>query len=477
MNKLFINGNWISSSSKETFDVYNPYDGSIYTKVAKASQADAKFAMESAYNARKEWSSTQPNTRSEIIYKVSQLLEEQKDDFINVLAKEGGSTFSKGMFEVMQSIDLLKTASGDCKRIMGKTYHTENSKLSMTILKPKGTVLAISPWNFPLILSLYKIAYALATGNTVVYKPSSETPVSGLKIGKLFEEAGLIPGALNILTGSGKTLGDTLIDDNRCSYITLTGESTTGKHIAKKAANNLKEYTLELGGNNPLVILSDADLDYAVNASAFGAFLHQGQICMSSGRLIVHEKIYDEFSERLAQKAATLKVGDPSIPDTIIGPLINDSQVKKVDSHVKEAQKLGAKVLYGGTFKNRLYQPTVVKDVTNKMNLYSKETFGPIATIIKASDEKDALQIANDSIYGLSAGVITQDIEKALFFADEIESGMIHINNSTIAGDPLCPFGGCKWSGQGREGGEYSIKQFTNIKWVTIQKEKFTFPF
>jgi len=301
--------------------------------------------------------------------------------------------------------------------------------------------------------------------------------VIGLMIGELFEKAGLLPGALNVITGPGSILGDALIDDKRCSYITFTGETTTGYHVAKRAAANLKEYTLELGGKNPLVILSDTDVDYAVNAAAFGVFLHQGQICMSVGRIIVEQSIVEEFAEKLAEKAASLSVGDPSQPTTVIGPLISDDQVQKVDAHVKEAVSQGAKLLFGGTFEGRLYRPTVLSDITQDMKVFREETFGPVASIIAVQDEKEALSIANDTVYGLSAGVITQDLEKAIYLAEGLEAGMVHVNDSSIDAEACIPFGGCKSSGQGREGGRYSIERLTELKWVTIQKNKKLYPF
>jgi aldehyde dehydrogenase (NAD+) len=324
---------------------------------------------------------------------------------------------------------------------------------------------------------MYKVAYGLATGNTVVFKPASDTPVIGLKIGELFERAGLLPGALNVVTGPGSVLGDALIDDDRCSFVTLTGETETGRHVAQRAAAKLKPYVLELGGKNPLIVLADADIDYAVDAAAFGAFLHQGQICMSVGRVIVEESIVDKFAKKLAKKAASLPSGDPSKPETVIGPLINDGAVQKVDSHVKDAVSKGAELLTGGKYEGRVYEPTVLKNITKDMLVYGEETFGPVAPIIAVKSEKEALEIANDTSYGLSSGIITRDIEKAIFLAEGVEAGMVHVGNASIDAEASVPFGGFKESGQGREGGFYSVGQLTQIKWVTIEKGKHHFPF
>jgi len=324
---------------------------------------------------------------------------------------------------------------------------------------------------------MYKVAYSLATGNTVVLKPSSDTPVIGLKIAELFEQVGIPPGVLSVLTGPGSVLGDALIDDDRCSFVTLTGETVTGRRVAQKAAAKLKEYTLELGGKDPLIILADADMDYAVSAAAFGAFMHQGEICMSVERIIVEEPIVEEFARRLTEKAASLPLGDPSLPTTVIGPLISDDQVQKVHTQVKEAIARGAKLLTGGTYERRLYRPTVLTNVTRDMQVFREETFGPIAPIISVKDEKEALEVANDTIYGLSSGVITKDLQKAIFLAEGLEAGMVHVNDASVDAEACCPFGGCKASGQGREGGRYSMEELSELKWVTIHKGKRPFPF
>jgi aldehyde dehydrogenase (NAD+) len=475
--QMFINGTWVDSASGETFDDLNPYTGEVYARVAKGDVRDADRAMAAAHAARCPWSTTPPLERALIISKAGHILEECRQEFADVLTAEGGSTFGKAMFEISDAVNLLAAAGADSKRVLGETFHTDPSKLSMTLRKPRGTIVAISPWNFPLILSMYKVAYGLATGNTVVLKPASDTPVIGLKIGELFERAGLLPGALNVVTGPGSVLGDALIDDERCSYVTLTGETVTGRHVAQRAASHLKQYTLELGGKNPLIVLADADLDYAVNAAAFGAFLHQGQICMSVGRVIVDQSVVQAFGERLAKKADSLPAGDPRLPETVIGPLINDAAVSKVDAHVKDAAAKGAQLLAGGTHEGRVYRPTVLAKVTKDMQVYCEETFGPVAPIIAVNGEQEALEVANDTTYGLSAGVVTRDLEKAMFLAEGLDAGMVHVNDASIDAEASVPFGGVKCSGQGREGGRYSLDSLTEVKWVTIQKRKRAYPF
>lgn len=475
--QLFIDGQWMDALSGETFDDFNPYSGELYAKVAKGGVKDADLAMAAAFAARKGWAATPAIDRAKILNKAAQILEANPQEIADVLIQEGGGTVGKAMFEISQTVDLIETAAADGKRILGETYHYDPTKISMTTRRPRGTILAISPWNFPLVLSMYKVAYGLATGNTVVLKPASKSPVLGLKIGELFEKAGLPAGALNVLTGPGSVLGDALIDDERCSFVAITGETVTGRHVAQRAAAQLKPYSLELGGKNPLIVLADADIEYAVKSAAFSAFLHQGEICMSTDRIIVEKPIAQAFSQGITELTSHLPVGDPSLPTTFIGPVISDKQIQKIDGQVKDAVAKGAKLLTGGTYEDRLYQPTVLADVTPDMKIYYEETFGPVASIIVVDSAEEALKVANDTTYGLSAGVITKDLEKAIFLGEGLEAGMVHINDGSIDADACCPFGGCKGSGHGREGGQYSVEELTELKWVTIQKTKRQLPF
>jgi acyl-CoA reductase-like NAD-dependent aldehyde dehydrogenase len=475
--QLFIDGQWVDAKSGETFDDFNPFNGELYAKVAKGGVEDADRAMAAAYAARKGWASTPAIDRAKILNKAAQLMEAKTQEFADVLIQEGGGSVGKAMFEIFQTVDLIETAAADGKRVMGETFHYDPTKLSMTLRRPRGTVLAISPWNFPLVLSMYKVAYGLATGNTVVLKPASESPVIGLKIGELFEEAGLPAGALNVLTGPGSVLGDALIDSPHCSFVAITGETVTGRHVAQRAAAQLKPYSLELGGKNPLIILADADMEYAVKSAAFSAYLHQGEICMSTDRIIVEKPIVEAFSKGLADLASHLPVGDPSQPTTFIGPVISDEQIKKIDGHVKDAVAKGATLLTGGKYEGRLYEPTLLAGVTPDMKIYYEETFGPVASIIAVDNVEEALKVANDTTYGLSAGAITKDLEKAIFLGEGLEAGMVHINDGSVDADACCPFGGCKGSGHGREGGHYSVEELTELKWLTIQKTKRQLPF
>jgi aldehyde dehydrogenase (NAD+) len=382
------------------------------------------------------------------------------------------------MFEVMYCIDLLRSAAGDVRHIFGETLpHSAPGQIGMTVRQPLGVIAGIAPFNAPFLLAMKKVVLALAAGNCFVLKPSEETPVTGIKIAEIFHEAKLPPGVLNVVPGPAKEVGDVLLTDPRIRMITFTGSTKVGKLIAVEAAKNLKKLTLEMGGKNPLIVLRDADVDYAVKAGCFGIYFHQGQVCMANSRIIVEAPVYDEFCEKFAARTKTYKVGDPRDPHTVIGPLIRRSQCAFIDEHVADASAKGAKVLTGGTHQDNFYQPTVIAGVTPEMRIYSEESFGPITSIIKVNSAEEALTVANDTSYGLSAGVITNDLQKAMDLALRLESGMVHINDTTVSDEPHVPFGGIKNSGFGREGGNYSMEEMTELKWITIQLGQRQFPF
>jgi aldehyde dehydrogenase (NAD+) len=372
----------------------------------------------------------------------------------------------------------LRSAAADARYIFGDTLpHTMTGQIGMAIRQPLGVIAGIAPFNAPFLLAMKKVALALAAGNTFVLKPSEETPVTGLKIAEIFHEAKLPAGVLNVVPGPASEVGDVLLSDPRVRMVTFTGSTNVGKKIAVEAAKHLKKYTLEMGGKNPLIVLRDADVDYAVRAACFGIFFHQGQVCMANSRLIVEEAVYDEFCAKVAARAKTYKVGDPHDPHTVIGPLIRRSQCGFIDGQIEDAVAKGAKVLTGGTHQDNFYQPTIVAGVTAGMRIYSEESFGPITSIIKCKSAEEGLTIANDTSYGLAAGVITNDLQKAMDLALRLDTGMVHINDTTVSDEPHVPFGGIKNSGFGREGGRYSMEEMTELKWITVQLGQRQFPF
>ena len=350
----------------------------------------------------------------------------------------------------------------------------------MGLRRPVGVVGAIAPWNAALILSARSIASPLALGNTVVLKPSELSPYSGgLLWGEIFSEAGLPPGVLNIVThapGAAGEIGDELVENPHVRRINFTGSTAVGRKLAEAAGRNLKRIVLELGGYNPLIVLADADLDFAVNASAFGAYLHQGQICMSARRIVVERPIAEEFTRRLAEKTKALKAGDPKEHDTIIGPLINDSAVELVKSRVDDAVAKGAEVLAGGDADGSVFNATLLANVPEESELAKNETFGPVAAIEVVDSADEAVERANATSYGLASGIITSDADRGLELAQRIQAGIVHVNDQPVGDEPQMPFGGVKDSGWGRFGGTAAVEEFTELHWVTVGKPH-PFPF
>jgi acyl-CoA reductase-like NAD-dependent aldehyde dehydrogenase len=475
---LYIDGKWAPAADGAMADDFNPATGALFARVAQAGRADALRAVEAAYRARETWGRMIVSERATILLRAADVLAGKVDEIREVLIEESGSTFGKAMFEVFFCIDLLRSAAGDARHIFGETLpHSMPGQIGMTVRQPLGVIAGIAPFNAPFLLAMKKVVLALAAGNCFVLKPSEETPVTGLKIAEVFHEAKLPPGVLNVVPGPAQDVGDVLLTDPRVRMITFTGSTKVGKLIAVEAARNLKKFTLEMGGKNPLIVLRDADVDYAVRAGCFGIYFHQGQVCMANSRIIVEAPVFDEFCEKFAARAKTYKVGDPHDPQTVIGPLIRRTQCAFIDEHVADAAAKGATVLTGGTHQDNFYQPTVIAGVTSQMRIYSEESFGPITSIIKVDSAEEALKIANDTSYGLSAGVITNDLQKAMDLALRLESGMVHINDTTVSDEPHVPFGGIKNSGFGREGGRYSMEEMTELKWITIQLGQRQFPF
>lgn len=476
--KLFIGGEWVASSGNTILDDINPATGKVYARVHHASAADVERAIAAAHGARVAWGNSLANQREAILLKAADILEQRIPEIADVLMDEAGSVFGKAMFESSFVVNLLRSAAGECRRITGETMPSDSPGVfSMSVRRPLGVIAGIAPFNFPFLLAMKKVALALAAGNTFILKPSPYTPVTGLKIAEIFEAAGLPRGVLNVLPVELSVLGDRLMADPRIRMVTFTGSTGVGRQLAAEAGKYMKRITLELGGKSPLIVLKDADLDYAVKAAAFGMFLHQGQICMANSRLIVEAPVFDAFCEKLVAKVAGYQVGDPHDPHTVIGPLIDTRQCSVIDRHVKDAVAKGAKLLMGGTGEGAFYRPTVLAGVTRDMDVFREETFGPAMSVIRAADSEEALALANDSSFGLSAALITNDLQKAMDLALRLESGMVHVNDCTLLDEPHVPFGGVKDSGFGREGGKYSMDEMTEVKWITIQMGQRQFPF
>jgi acyl-CoA reductase-like NAD-dependent aldehyde dehydrogenase len=478
----FIGGEWVDAVSGETFEDHNPYTGDVFAQVAAGSREDARRAIDAAAEAFPAWASAPPAKRQQVFLKAADILERRRDEVIEVLALETGSGFGLGMFQMGFVPGLFRQAAGLAYAPIGSIIPSDNpGTFAMGIRRPVGVVAAIAPWNVALILSARSIAAPLVAGNTVVLKPSEDSPFSGgLLWAEIFTEAGLPAGVLNVVThapGDGSKIGTEFAEHPKVRRINFTGGSETGRRIAEAAGRNLKRVVLELGGSNPLIVLRDADLEYAVNATTFGAFLHQGQICMSARRIIVEAPIADEFTARLAAKVSGLKMGDPTEMDVIIGPLINKDAFDIVSNRVQEAVDRGARVLAGGHSEGTCYAATLLADVAEDTELARHETFGPVAVVEVVADADAAIARANATAYGLSSGIITQDLDKGLALAERIEAGIVHVNDQTVADEPQMPFGGVKDSGWGRFGGTHALEEFTELKWITVQSGSHPFPF
>ena len=479
--QMYIDGKWVNAVSEMFFDDYNPFTGEIYARVANGGEGDAKRAIDAASKAFPSWAATTPSEKRALFLKAADLLEKRKDEIALLLAEETGAAIIFGTFQVLLGIETFREAALQVHRVTGKVIPSELAgSFSLVLRQPVGVVGGISPWNAPLLLSLRGSCFSIAYGNTAVLKPSAESPVSGgVVLAEIFEEAGFPKGVLNVVTnGPGRSveIGDQFISDRRIKRITFTGSTETGRKLAEKAGKHLKKISLELGGNDPFIILKDADIDYAVNAAAFGRFTHQGQICMSSKRIIVEKPIAKEFLEKFLKKVSGLKVGDPRNPDTVIGPLINQSQIETLKAQVKKAVTDGAQLLCGGKHEGLCYYPTVLTHITEEMELFHQEVFGPVAPVIVVEDSEEALQVANNSLYGLSSGVITNDLQKGLEIAERLDAGVTHINDTTLPYEVHAPMGGMKDSGWGKSGME-ALEEFTEIRWVTLQKTRRDFPF
>jgi acyl-CoA reductase-like NAD-dependent aldehyde dehydrogenase len=479
--RLFIGGAFVDAEGGATFENREPWSGEVVSEVAAATRVDARNAVDAAAAAFAEWSRTPPAVRQGVFLRAADVLESRQDEVVSMLARETGCTFGFGMFQMHFVPGLFRQAAALAYAPLGEVIPSDTGAFAMGVRRPVGVVGAIAPWNAALILSARSIAAPLALGNTVVLKPSEWSPqVGGLLWGEVFAEAGLPPGVLNIVThapGEAQGVGDELIESPHVRRLNFTGSTETGRRLAEAAGRHLKRMVLELGGYNPLIVLADADLEYAVNATTFGAFLHQGQICMSARRIIVERAIADEFVSRLADKTSGLKVGDPSEHDTIIGPVINPAALETIRARVDAAVAAGARVLAGGSAEGPCFQATLLADVPADSEFATTETFGPVAAIEIVDSADEAVERANATSYGLSSGIITTDVDRGMALAQAIDAGIVHVNDQPVGDEPQMPFGGVKDSGFGRFGGTAVVDEFTETRWITVQRGSHPFPF
>jgi vanillin dehydrogenase len=479
--QMYIDGKWSNAEGNKTFESYNPATGKVHSTIADASLNDTKLALQAAANAQPAWASLPHTERVKYMHKIADVLETMTEEFTEALVNETGSWIGKAGFECSATPEEFRTAASLIYQATGEILPSANGKTSMLIRKPVGVVSVISPWNFPMLLSARGFAPAIALGNTVVLKPSEESSISGgILFAKACEKADLPAGVFNVITCSRNNVtevGDELVANPVVKTVSFTGSTAVGKHIGSRAGNLLKKTCLELGGKDAIIILDDADLGLAVNAATFGAFMHQGQICMSTERVIVHKDIAEEFGQRFAENVKKLHAGDPWDITKPIGPIINKKQLDKIIEQVEDAKSKGAEVLVGGIHNKLFYDATVLSKVTNDMKIIQEENFGPVAPILIAQDIEHAIQIHNDCEYGLSSSIITVDVAKGLEVAARLHAGMTHINDSTVNHESHVPFGGVKNSGLGGHGGKASLAAFTEMQWVTITKDAHYPPF
>ena len=479
--KMYIDGKWVDSSSGKTFEDHNPYTGDVYANVPAGNAEDARSAIDAAKAAFPEWAATPPAAKRQIFLKAADVMESRQDELVQAMMEEVGGTIGISMFQMGFVPGLFRMAASAAYDVKGEIIPADHANsFFMAMRQPAGVVACFAPFNVPYILGSRSFTLPIAYGNTAVLKPSEDAPLTGgLLLAEIFEEAGLPPGVLNVVTSTreaAEEIGDEMISNPDVRRISFTGSTEVGRVIAEKAGRHLKRAVLELGGKDPLIILGDADIDYAIDAAAWGAFLHQGEICMSTERIIVEKSIAKEFTEKLKERAESLPMGDPTNPATAIGPLINQRALEKVHAHVEEAVADGANLVTGGKHDDLVYHPTVLTDVKPDMRLFREQTFGPVAPIVVVNDREEALAVANDSEYGLSAGILTGDFTKALDMALRLETGMVHIGDQTVNDEPQVPFGGVKGSGYGRFGGQSALDEFTELRWINVQREPRTFP-
>lgn len=476
-----IAGEWRKGSGGKHLRVTNPFDDSLLLEIPQANRADLDAAYRKAAEVQPQWAALGPSARAAVLHEVVAVFDRRRDEIIDWLIRESGSTRLKAQLEWGAARAIALESASFPARVHGRIVESNvPGKESRVYRSALGVVGVISPWNFPLHLTQRSIAPALALGNAVVIKPASDTPVcGGLLLARIFEEAGLPAGVLSVVVGAGSEIGDAFVEHPVPSLITFTGSTPVGRGIGAIASGgeHLKHVALELGGNSPFVVLEDADLEQAVNAAVFGKFLHQGQICMAINRIIIDDRLYSAFAERFVARVKGLKVGDPNLQDTVIGPVINAKQLQGLHEKIELARAEGARPLFEGGSDGNLMAPHVYGEVTVDMDLARNEIFGPLVGLIRARDEAHALELANATEFGLSSAVFSTNLERAVTFARKVRAGMTHVNDIPVNDEANAPFGGEKNSGLGRFNGDWAIDEFTRDHWISVQHTPRHYPF
>jgi acyl-CoA reductase-like NAD-dependent aldehyde dehydrogenase len=477
-HRNYVGGRWVEAA--EHFDDFNPYSGELVARAPAGTRADAAEAVAAAREAFATWSVTPPEVRQRVFLKAADIIEARREDLLGTLAAETGASAGFGGFQIKRAVSELRQAAGWVYQPKGELIPSDSPGAThMAVRRPLGIVAGFSPWNGALVLAWRTVVSPIAFGNTVVLKPSELAPLSaGLLVAEVMEEAGLPAGVLNVVAhapGGAAAIADEFFENDAVRCINFTGSSRTGRMLAERAGATLKRIVLELGGYNPLIVLADVDLDYATEATAFGAFFHQGEICMNARKAIVEASVYDDFVERLRVRTERLPVGDPADPATVVGPLITAEALAAVRERIDEAVALGATLVTGGDADGPCLRPTILADVPPEASIYREEAFGPVLVVEPASGVDEAIRIANDHRYGLTAGILTADPDLGLEMARRLESGVVHVNDQTIHDEAQMPLGGVRDSGWGRAG-PHSVEDFTHVQWVSVQEGKRKFP-
>ncbi|QHE53907.1 aldehyde dehydrogenase family protein [Pontibacillus sp. HMF3514] len=468
-----INGQERKEDNRQTMDVFNPYNQEKVVTLMLATKDDLNEAVESCFETFHNKMNHMPaHDRADILRRAADLLEEREEEFAQTIVQEAGKPIKYSKGEVQRAVQVIRFASELAKNIYGEVIPMDaavggQNRMGLVKRKPLGVVGAITPFNFPLNLSLHKIAPAIAAGNTVVYKPAEKTPLSAYKLVRLFQQAGLPDGALNLVLGTGKEVGEPLVQHDKVQKITFTGSVPVGKNIRESAG--LKKVTLELGSNSPNIIFNDANLEEAVEGLVKGAFAFSGQVCISAQRIYVHRDIYDTFLEKYVELTKTLTIGNPEDEDTDFGPMINEDEAKRAKQWIDDAVEKGAKVHTGGKRNGTILEPTIMSDVKNDMKIIAQEVFAPIVSVMPFDSEEEVVRRSNDSIYGLQAGVFTKDMDRAFRVADLLEMGGVWINEISTYRQDNHPYGGVKQSGMGKEGVKYAIEDMTEMKFIGVK--------